>query len=273
MNQRSLARYPFVLLVIHATGCFLEDTTTITKLNDQAASPAAPTGPAAPASMPTAMPTAADNTPVTRTPDAPVSTGQAAGMAAPAAAESSAAGTGAAGSSAGGSAAASAGSGAAGSSGDVPAAGSGGAAPAAGSGAVPAAGGGAVAGAGSPAAGTGGALEPGALQCPMEVCAPLPPLPMGAPASFKIENCCAASGDCGTSLNGGACNRTADSAPDCEPLMTMGFTVPSCCTPMGRCGIDGSSFMRGCMSLDDLAAQAGAFGIEVPAPKACTPAM
>jgi len=128
--------------------------------------------------------------------------------------------------------------------------------------------------AGAPAAADGGtpALEPGALQCPNEVCAALPALPPQAASSgFKIENCCAEGGDCGTSLNAGACTRTADSVPECPVLAAMGFTVPSCCTPMGQCGVDGAAFMRGCMSLEELASLAGAF-IEVPAPKACTPA-
>jgi len=133
--------------------------------------------------------------------------------------------------------------------------------------------GGASGAGGAPPAADGGrpALEPGALQCPNEVCAPLPELPAAAAsAGFEIANCCAEGGDCGTSRNGGACNRTADSFPDCPGLSAMGFTVPSCCTPMGQCGIDGSSFMRGCMALEDIAASAGTF-IEVPSPKACTP--
>jgi hypothetical protein len=135
-----------------------------------------------------------------------------------------------------------------------------------------AAGTGGAAGASTAADGGMPALEPGALQCPNEVCAALPPLPAQAASSgFKIENCCAEGGDCGTALNDGACTRTADSVPDCPPLAAMGFTVPSCCTAMGQCGVDGTAFMRGCMSLEELTSLAGAF-IEIPAPKGCTPA-
>lgn len=87
---------------------------------------------------------------------------------------------------------------------------------------------------------------------------------------FTIVNCCASSGNCGTSLNDAACTETPDSDPQCPEVMTMGFTIPSCCTADGQCGLDGSAFMMGCNDLATVATMAMGF-IEVPAPKTCTP--
>src|SRR4051794_35088430 len=154
MTQRLPARCLFILLLLHAAGCVLSDA-TLNEWNG-AATPPAPAQSVSPASAApqAAAPTeAADTTPVV-----PITTGQVAGM--PAAAGSSAAASGPAGTPA-----------AAGAAATGPAAGGGGSPAAAGS---PAA---------SAAAGGGGAtaLEPGALQCPMEVCAPLPAAPAGTP--------------------------------------------------------------------------------------------
>jgi hypothetical protein len=134
-----------------------------------------------------------------------------------------------------------------------------------------AAGAGAAAGTPASAAGGGGALAPGALQCPKEACAALPePSPDAAAAGFDIKQCCSPEGECGTSLNGAACMRTPDSFAGCPSLDVMGFMVPSCCSADGKCGIDASVVMMGCLSLEDLALQAGAF-LTVPAPAPCTP--
>lgn len=127
-----------------------------------------------------------------------------------------------------------------------------------------------AAGATDGAAAGGGAVEPGGMQCPNEVCAPLPESMMGAAAGFSVKLCCSAEGDCGTSLNGADCVKTPDSFAGCPPLMAMGFTIPSCCTMDGKCGIDGSAFMMGCTSLEMVASQAGGF-IDVPPPAPCTP--
>jgi len=116
----------------------------------------------------------------------------------------------------------------------------------------------------------GGMLNPGDLQCPNEVCAALPAPPAGASGMFSVELCCAASGDCGTSLNAAECVATPDNHPGCPLIMLMSFMIPSCCTPEGQCGIDGSAFMRGCTSLEAATTMAMGF-IELPAPAACTP--
>lgn len=251
MTQRGLSVSSILLWVCFAPGCILSND-TLAKWNGEAKPPPsaqlANAQSAAPPAVETAGSTASSES---STPRVSVATAAVAG--------SGAAGMAAAGSNAAAGAPAAAGSSAAG----APAV-AGSSAPMAGS-AAPS-----VAGSSGAAAGTGAPLEPGALQCPKEVCAPLPPPPAGAPASFKIENCCADNGECGTSLNGAACTYTPDSFADCPPLSAMGFNVPSCCTAMGRCGVDGSSFMMGCVSLEDVAAQAGTF-IDVPPPKACTP--
>lgn len=115
-----------------------------------------------------------------------------------------------------------------------------------------------------------GTLNPGDLQCPNEVCIALPPPPPEAMGMFSIELCCADSGDCGTAINGEACIFTPDNHPDCPLIRIMEYDIPNCCTPDGRCGLDGAAFMRECTSLEDVASMAMGF-IEVPAPAPCTP--
>lgn len=115
-----------------------------------------------------------------------------------------------------------------------------------------------------------GTLNPGDLQCPNEVCIALPPPPEDAMGMFSIELCCADSGDCGTSLNGEPCIFTPDNHPDCPLIRIMEYDIPNCCTPDGRCGLDGAAFMRECTSLEDVASMAMGF-IEVPPPAPCTP--
>jgi hypothetical protein len=103
------------------------------------------------------------------------------------------------------------------------------------------------------------------------VCAALPEAsPDAVAAGFDIKLCCAPAGDCGTSLSGAECTSTPDSVPGCPVLDTMGFMTPSCCTADGKCGVDAAVVMMGCISLEDLALQAGAF-LTVPAPAPCTP--
>jgi hypothetical protein len=88
---------------------------------------------------------------------------------------------------------------------------------------------------------------------------------------FSIMNCCADSGDCGTSMNNAACIATPDADPQCPVLDTMGIQIPSCCTSDGKCGLNGAAFMKGCTSLEENIAMYGQF-LMFPSPKPCTPA-
>ena len=74
---------------------------------------------------------------------------------------------------------------------------------------------------------------------------------------------------------GGACTAMPMADPRCPSIDLMGvFTLPSCCTAMGDCGLDGAQVMMpGCTDLaaakkrvDDMG-----FGlfITIPAPKRC----
>jgi hypothetical protein len=91
-----------------------------------------------------------------------------------------------------------------------------------------------------------------------------------------IDACCAdaTSSTCGTSMFGGTCAAPAPSDSRCPALDLMGvFSLASCCASDGQCGIDGSQFGMGCISLAD-AAQGGmgmmaGLPITLPEPRAC----
>lgn len=59
----------------------------------------------------------------------------------------------------------------------------------------------------------------------------------------------------------------------CPSIDVMGlFTIPSCCTEDGQCGIDATNFGSGCVELSVAAEMAGQMGggfIEWPKPRAC----
>jgi hypothetical protein len=138
--------------------------------------------------------------------------------------------------------------------------------------------------------GTGGMMaEP--VVCGGETCA--------TPSNNRLRACCVEDTDvCGEMIIGGFFGRCAvpvEPHPDCESASIMSFTVPSCCTTEGRCGISFAQvFMEPCTSIEDLlalAADAGAgegdggaadggaadggggisFGENVPDPAPCTP--
>ena len=59
----------------------------------------------------------------------------------------------------------------------------------------------------------------------------------------------------------------------CPSVDVMGiFTIPSCCTEDGQCGIDATNFGGGCVELSvaaAMAAQMGGGAIEWPKPQPC----
>ena len=90
-----------------------------------------------------------------------------------------------------------------------------------------------------------------------------------------ITPCCAdeAASTCGTSIMGGACSVPSAGDARCPSIQAMGlFTIPSCCTPGGMCGIDASMFgFPGCTDLATAAMQSQMMGSgsDIPAPRAC----
>lgn len=118
-----------------------------------------------------------------------------------------------------------------------------------------------------------------------------------APSNARLRSCCVEGTDeCGEKFPGGfimsTCTVPATPDDECEGIMLMGFNVPGCCTPEGRCGIGaGPIFGESCTSIEDLQAlAAGDGGVDdggvadggaadggmsqfpdAPEPKACTP--
>jgi hypothetical protein len=120
----------------------------------------------------------------------------------------------------------------------------------------------------------------GGMECPNEVCLPLPALPgQAASMGFMLSLCCMPNGECGTIGSGGMsmsgsmpmCREIHDSHPQCPRLDLMGFEVASCCTEDGKCGLNGENFMmKPCGSLEEAQQMFGGF-IEIPEPRSCTP--
>ena len=99
--------------------------------------------------------------------------------------------------------------------------------------------------------------------------------------STRLRACCVDDGDvCGQEIIGGffgECAVPVEPHADCESVMAMSFTVPSCCTPEGKCGLDATIIGLPCMSNEewiDLATDedgGASVPVNAPAPKACTP--
>ena len=93
-----------------------------------------------------------------------------------------------------------------------------------------------------------------------------------------ITACCASEGTstCGTTAPSGECVKPSAGDPRCPALNFRGLiSVPSCCTEMGQCGLDGTMFaMPGCRDLASASAQASAMfaiGVSIPEPRPCDP--
>lgn len=117
------------------------------------------------------------------------------------------------------------------------------------------------------------------MECPNEVCKPLPALSDDAVgAGVMIGLCCTPEGECGTKGSGPMsmgdpeeCRMIYDSDPQCARLDLMGFEVASCCTEDGKCGLNGQALMmKPCGSIEEAMEMFGGF-IELPAPAACVP--
>jgi hypothetical protein len=149
--------------------------------------------------------------------------------------------------------------------------------------------GGGSGGTGGVTGGTGGAggmmAEP--VVCGGETCP--------APMSGTSRACCVAATDvCGEMIPSFTqCAVPIEPHPDCESAAIRNFTIPSCCSAEGRCGLAAMRlFMEPCTSIEDileLAASAADGGIgdggtaedggtgsnpigdNLPAPAACTP--
>jgi hypothetical protein len=93
--------------------------------------------------------------------------------------------------------------------------------------------------------------------------------------------CCADpfAGICGAPIGERGClipsPESTSSDPRCPSVDVMGFfTIPSCCTEDGQCGVDGTNFNMGCIELGMAAEGAmmmggGASLIEWPPPQPC----
>jgi hypothetical protein len=124
-------------------------------------------------------------------------------------------------------------------------------------------------------------VEMGGMQCPNEVCKPLPALPaQAASAGVMVSLCCTPEGECGTKGSSpmstgdpNLCRIIPDSDPQCARLELMGFEIASCCTADGKCGLNGQAFMmKPCGSIEEAMAMFGGF-IELPPAAACAPGM
>jgi hypothetical protein len=113
--------------------------------------------------------------------------------------------------------------------------------------------------------GTGGAAAV-SVQCGDKTC-------MGSALTAGFINaCCAdeATGTCGTSIVGGGCMAMAESDPRCPSLNVGGFIMAaSCCTDDNQCGISGTTFGAGCVSLQGFGNGMQGFGGFLPAPQTC----
>ncbi|HKU38786.1 MAG TPA: hypothetical protein VJR89_11585 [Polyangiales bacterium] len=90
-----------------------------------------------------------------------------------------------------------------------------------------------------------------------------------------ITPCCAdeTKGVCGMSIMGAACSGASAGDPRCPSIQAMGlFSIPSCCTTSGQCGIDASMFgFGGCTDLASAAQMSmmSGSGTVIPAPRTC----
>jgi hypothetical protein len=110
------------------------------------------------------------------------------------------------------------------------------------------------------------------MECPNEVCLPLPALPEQASSmGFMLSLCCTPEGECGSLAGDMPCRLIPDSHPQCPRLELMGFEIASCCTEDGKCGLNGEALMqKPCGSLEEAIEMYGQF-LDFPEPRACTP--
>lgn len=101
---------------------------------------------------------------------------------------------------------------------------------------------------GAGSGGTGGTMAApvvcGGMTCP-------------APSNSRLTACCVEADDtCGEKIPGGfimsECAAPVVPDDECESVTAMGFTVPSCCTPEGRCGITAPLIGLPCTANEDL---------------------